>query len=522
MLGLDAEHLVMSDGVRVVRLHREAQTFTPEKTWEMPGELGWRVALAAAPSGDLYVTSDLRLGRLGDSEKWVEAEGGFDQHFHGVAVTPDGRLFVGRANGIFEERDPSTLAVLRDYRLGNYAVLHLCALDSAMLSVSDDGGATGLFDIRNEEFARLDCDGMKTSGLHRLSDGRLLVVGLSRRVSVFEGTTEVRAADLSGPLDDRYVQGSAVTNGKLLLACEEKGLYVLTLDDLPTEAPRPALPMPPARIRAQMEFGMQIALFSARLSNGEDISEQFTTLTATNDDETLHTVFAIAMQHGTTPPGLPDLLRSPHPRARFWAANYYGELPHLFVGRAAELVPAFADEDPAIAAAAVWSVGRIGGPVDITTVTAMLRHADAHVRFTTAVALLSLKDLVGVSALVAAVRDGAGELTGSALGHFWPRVTPALLAPVSAEQSAKLLEGMTVEEIAKVAAFELDDDITTNLRQRKLSIVAAAGRPTWNAFFAVVTQTRSPVIFENEQARITSHERAATWWTAEFARRFAV
>lgn len=521
MLGLDAHHLALSDGTRVVRLVRKAKSFELEESWEMPGELGWHDELAAAPSGELYVTSGLRLGRLSDEATWWEAQGGFEHHLYALAVASDGQtLFVGHADGTLEERDPSTLEVRRKHRLGNCAVLHLCALDDGTLAVADDAGVTALFDLRAEEFTPIDRGGMKTSGLHRLPDGRLLVVGLSRRVGIYEGTKEVRSADFSDVLGDRYVQRSAVVDGRLLLACEEKGLFEVTLDELPNEAPPLDLPMPAAAIRAQVTAMMQLELFGARLRRGEDVTEQLRALTATNDEETLRALFATALEQEKALPGLPELLRSPHPRVRYYAADFYGELPHLFAGRAAELVPALADDDPSVVAAAAWSVGRVGGPNDAATVTPLLRHADVWVRGTATTTLLALKSKDAIAALAAAIRDGAGELTSNAVVYFWPKVTPELLAPISPELSTELQAGMTVDAIAAAAAFDLAGDVAPELRQRELAISAPAGRPTWTALSAVVEQTRSPVILENGRAQLTSLERAATWWAAELERRF--
>jgi HEAT repeat protein len=521
MLGLDADHVALSDGVRVVRLARKAKSFKLDKTWTMPGELGWRAELAAAASGELYVTSDLRLGRLSAATTWWKAEGRTDQHVHALVVAADGAaLFVGRADGTVEDRDPTTLEVRRTLSVGKYAILRLCVLDAGTLAVADDGGVTALLDVKGGGLTPIDRGGMKTSGLHRLPDGRLVVVGLSRRVGIYDGTKEVRAADFSDVLGDRYVQGSAVVDGRLLLACEEKGLFEVTLDDLPKEAPPLDLPMPAMMMRAQVEAVMQMELFGSRLERGEDVSEQLRALTATNDEGTLRTVFMIAMKQGKALPGLPELLRSPHPRVRYYAADFYGELPHLFQGRAAELVAALGDDDPTVVAAAIWSVGRVGGPIDIAMVTSLLRHADVGVRVTATTALLTLKAKDGIAALAEAIRDGAGELTSNAFVHFWPRVTPELLAPISPELSAELKAGMTVEAVAGVAAFDLAEDTPPELRHRKLEIHAPAGRPLWTALADVIARTRSPVVLENGRAQITSLERAATWWETEIGRRF--
>ena len=246
MAAIDATTVAMTDGQWVTKLTlaEGARALKPEQRIRLPGEMGWNAGLAAARDL-IVVASDLRLGAWdGAAPRFVEAKGGFAENFRCPAILPDGEtILVGRGDGRIELRDLRTLELRRSFPAVREAVLGVCVLDEHTVAVAGDMADTVLLDLSTGAQVKLDVRSMKTSGLHRLPDGRLLVVGLSRAIAIFDGATRGAEGDLSRTIGDRYVQDSAlVDKDTLLVACEEKGLWKVSLGALPQAAPNPYAP----------------------------------------------------------------------------------------------------------------------------------------------------------------------------------------------------------------------------------------------------------------------------------------
>ena len=102
----------------------------------------------------------------------------------------------------------------------------------------------------------------------------------------------------------------------------------------------------------------------------------------------------------TAMPDATTYLASPTARVRYYAADHYGQMAHLFTGRGAELRPVLADPDPTVVAAATWALGRLGDAQAGPWIEPLLQHEAQGVRATAAASLLALR--TGTDALIAA------------------------------------------------------------------------------------------------------------------------
>lgn len=153
-----------------------------------------------------------------------------DVNFWGLAVSHDGtRIATGREDGRLEFRNAETLEVTKELKPSQSLYLAMAfSPDGSKLVFSNDSWQLFLMDIASGEITELDAAG-KVIGLHYLSDGRLVVVNLSRIVRIFDGDEQTDGWFLDKELGDRYIQGSAVLGDEsgIALACEQKGLAFL-------------------------------------------------------------------------------------------------------------------------------------------------------------------------------------------------------------------------------------------------------------------------------------------------------
>lgn len=519
MCGVDASTVVMTDGVWVTRLSLAAgaRALKPLQRVRLPGELGWNAGLAAAR--DLVVVaSDLRLGAWdGAAPRFVEAKGGFGENFRAPAILPDGEtIVVGRGDGRVELRDARTLELRKTFPAVREAVLATCVLDEHTVAVAGDMADTVLLDLHTGDVVSLPCHGMKTSGLHRLPDGKLLVVGLSRRVAIFDGATLVRDGDLSGTLGDRYVQESAVAAGTLLAACEEKGLWTIALDALPQDTPA-ALPAPAEAIRAHATRAAELALLEGQIGSKQDIAPAVAKLLA-KDDETLRRgVFLMLATTNTALPDAPTYLTHALPRVRYYAADHYGQMASLFTTRAPELRPALADADPTVVAAATWALGRLGDAQAGPWIEPLLRHDAQGVRATATASLLALR--TGEHALLAALRDGAGEISWSILATLHPKLTPALMLPAPPELLASLAAGARLLDVLGALSIAATPTFLA-AHPGPVTLALPPGTMAYQVLYALAIPARWPATFDGTTITLTtSTADAAAFWADALARR---
>lgn len=521
MRGLDASTAVMSDGVFVTRLAlSEGGALEPSKRWRLPGELGWRANLHSSADGALIaVASDSRLAVYGAHEKVIQSGRAFAEHFMCVAVLPDGRrLLTGRGDGRLELRDAQTLEVLKTFSVLTEAALALCVLDQRTVAVADDLARTGLLDLESGSFTELELGRMKTSGLHRLADGRLLVVGLSRRVTVFSGTTRVAEVDLSDALGDRYVASSAVEGDTLVLACEEQGLRRVRLSELPLHAAPLNLPRPAQELRQDVTTFVAFTRFMEAIAAKEDVAPLLAPLLERNDEAQLRGVFGALQRNGLVVPEATKYLCSPIERVRFYTADQYGAQAEKYAGRALELEPLLEDASAPVVAAALWSIGRLGGVELIPAVARALTHADMGVRETAATALVTLRG--GKDELVGAVRSGSGELTIAAICKLWPKLSPAMLQPLEAGLIDRLKTGLPLAELLEELAVGASPAFLAPLAAQTFAVEEPV-KWVFEVIWKLALPRRWAVTFREQRLELMTAAEAADWWDAELGRRFA-
>lgn len=518
--GLDAHSLVLSDGIGVAHAEfGDTRTMKRKREWTLPGELGWNVFIDATPDGSvIVVASDLRVARLGAEEKVILGTGDFKQHFRAVALLPGSRKFVvGRGDGHVEVRDTSTLEVSKRWPVGQDAVLALCALDEKTVAVATDDARTQLLNLETGELTGLPLARMKTAGLHRHADGRLVVVGLSRRITVFNGLTKVREADLSAELGDRYIQASALDGDTLLLACEERGLHSVRLSDFPESVEPVAFSRPPEELRADTQKALEFTLFNDALAAKKDFDDAARRVLQHNDEGLLQGVFFSLARANLPLASVNEHLRSPLPRVRYYAADHYGELPALFASRFEELKPVLADEDASVVAAAAWSLGRIGNVAAVEWVLPLLKHDSQAVRATAASTLLGFN--AGHAEIVQAIDDGSGDLTFTLLAKFFPQANTSLLLPVPADVADRVRVGISLEALLRALDVEKTADFSAN-DDEPLIANPRLGALCLELLHTVALPRRWACTFNDARLRLTGHAAAAEWWKGELARRF--
>jgi HEAT repeat protein len=211
-------------------------------------------------------------------------------------------------------------------------------------------------------------------------------------------------------------------------------------------------------------------------------------------------------------PHVATLLASPIARVRYYAADHYGQLPAAFARRGGELAPVLADGDPSVAAAAAWAVGRLGDRTAAPGLTPLLRHREQDVRATAVMALLTLG--TGTREIVAAMRDGAGELSVIALTVLHPTLTPALMMPISNELAARLASDMSVDALLREASVAATDELRAAYAAERCQIALKPGSPIAQAVIELAMSRRWGVTFEAEQLVLTTPAAAADWWAA--------
>ncbi|MEO8706998.1 MAG: HEAT repeat domain-containing protein, partial [Kofleriaceae bacterium] len=522
MCGLDPTAIAISDGVAMCRLSyaEGARALKVVQRWLLPGDMGWHAHIAASAGGEhIVVASDARLLVAGAHERCIVATDDgdgdrdatqtrkFTSYFRSPAVLPgDELLVVGRGDGRLEVRDLRSLEVRATHHVMREAVLATCALDERTIAIADDNGTTGLLDLQTGTFVELQLGHMKTAAMFRLGDGRLVVVGLSRRITVFEGTQRVREADLSSELGDRYVQDAALVDSTLVLACEQRGLLGLPIDELPVKAAPLELPAPARVIRAQVTGDLELIALSQVISDGtaEVDGPPLVAKLLAHDDETVRrNTFHMFAMRGIAMPRLTEHLTSANPRVRYYAADLYGEIPAVFVGRAAELRSVLADPVDSVVAAAAWSLGRLGDRAAAPWLVELLGHTSSFVRTTAAPALVALGE--GVDEIVAAIRAGAGELTFSLMLARWPTLSPALQAPVTEELVAQLAVGLPVATILELAGATATEAFLAAHGAEVEQVTILPRRPVGQVINNLGSARRWAATFEANQLQLTSH-----------------
>lgn len=517
--GIDASTLAMSDGAWVTRLELSEKALKPVKRWRLPGELGWRAQLASSEDGSVIaVASDGRLAVYGAHEQVLQAGSGFAENFMCVALLPGGRrLVTGRGDGRVELRDAHTLELVKALTVLEAAAMHLCVMDERTVAVADDDANTGLLDLETGVFSELSLGRMKTSGLHRLADGRLVVVGLSRRVTVFSGTTRLAEADFSEALGDRYVAGSAVEGDTLVLACEQRGLHKVRLSQLPAGPAPLDLPRPAQAIRADATFLVAFTRLTEAIAAKQDVSSLVGPLLETTDENQLRAVFSMLQREGVVLPDAAKYLRSPIERVRYYTADQYGALRQQYAGRALELEPLMTDESPQVVAAALWAMEQLGDSRSVPSLCRALTHADPRVRNTAALGLLTLR--AGKDELVAAIRAGAGELTLATAGKLWPRLSPALLELVDPTLLRRLAAGLPLGALLTEIGVDASPAFLEPLAAKTFAITTPLTR-IYEVVWKLVEAHRWAVRFADDRLGLLTTAEAADWWDAELTRRF--
>lgn len=537
MLGLDATRIALCDGASagVYSFAPESATLALQQRLELPGELGWYASLAATASGDtIVVASDRRLGVFGAATKCIDdGSSGTEKTFWSPVVLPgEKRIAVGRGDGRVEIRDLKTLRLRATHRPVQEPILAACVVDEHQIAIASDDGRTGLLDIKSGAFRPLDLESMKTSGLHRLAEGRFCVVSLSRRIRIFEDARCTHALDLSEALGDRYIQKSALgPDGTLLLACEQRGLYEVKLDELPAGAAASGdlvvtleVPGPPSsgvqEFFVNPKAGILMAVLKGALADGrmDSVTNVIDQLVQFEDDVSLQSSFIMFVQQKAPMAHLAEYLKSPLARVRYYAADYYGQLPELHAQRATELERVLHDTDPEVVGAAVWSLGRIGDRAAIPWIAPLLRHAAEYVRATAVPALVALRG--GAEELTAAIREGQGDITLGLLLALWPQLTPQLSTFLPEETMAGLKAGLPTEELVKAIGVSASDAFLALHAGERHTLEkprASGGQVVYELGMA----NRWPATFENSTVTLASPDEAATWWQAELQRRFS-
>jgi len=230
MIGLPDNQILAANIMQAALLEFDGNRFKATKKWGLRSKtvFGGQLKVAADASGEVMVAAArdyiLRLKTKGKSPyKHVS-----DAAIWGLAVSRDGKTVAnGREDGRLEIRDAETLEVIAGSKPCTCPFLAMAfSNDGGTLAFSDDAWQLFLMDMASGEVTQLDAAVGKVIGLSYLSDGRLVVVNLSRMVRLFDGGTCVATWDLSGDLGDRYIQGAAVLGDEsgIVLACEQKGL----------------------------------------------------------------------------------------------------------------------------------------------------------------------------------------------------------------------------------------------------------------------------------------------------------
>jgi hypothetical protein len=230
-------------------------------------------------------------------------------------------------------------------------------------------------------------------------------------------------------------------------------------------------------------------------------------------------VFGTFKQLGKPLPGIERHLASPIARVRYYAADHFGQVVAAFKGRAAELQPVLADPDATVVAAAVWALRQLRDPAAVPWITPLLRHPALSVRATTVGALCMLAG--ALPDLVAAIREGAGELTLSTITVIAPVLNPALYGDISDALVAQLAQGVTLAELMKTAPITAAADFVTAHGDAICQAKVPPGSRTFDALYWALAPHRWAAIWEASQLTLTTHEAAAAWWEAKLEPRFA-
>lgn len=230
--GVDKNHLLCANIFEAVLLNYDGTSFKIVKKWGLRSKkvFGNQLKIAADKSGNvrICIAADyiLRL-ELEEKSPYKHITG---KDLWGLAVSQDGtRIATGREDGRLEFRDAKTLEITKGFTPSNSPLLAIAfSPDGTQLAFSDDSWQLFLMDIASGEITSLPTVG-KVIGLHYLSDGRLVVVNLSRVVRIFDGQTSVKEWNMTEELGDRYIQESAIPSDEsgIVLACEQKGVAFL-------------------------------------------------------------------------------------------------------------------------------------------------------------------------------------------------------------------------------------------------------------------------------------------------------
>lgn len=230
--GVDKNHLLCANIFEAVLLNYTGSTFKIIKKWGLRSKkvFGNQLKIAADKSGNV------RICIAGDYIHRLEIEGispckhVADKDLWGMAVSHDGtKIVTGREDGRLEFRNAETLEITAKCTPCKSPLLAIAiSPDDSQLVFSDDSWQLFLMDIASGEITSLPTMG-KVIGLHYLSDGRFVVVNLSRIIRIFSGDDIVKEWNMERELGDRYIQCSAVLGEEsgIVLACEQKGVAFL-------------------------------------------------------------------------------------------------------------------------------------------------------------------------------------------------------------------------------------------------------------------------------------------------------
>lgn len=355
---LDAKTLVMTEGRTVIEVkYPELEISRRHELPPVPD--AWRHAFAGAR--DVFaLASGSRLSVFGSAEKSEVVAARLDSpdSFTAVEVLPQSRrLVVGRGDGRIEVRDSQTLEVKAVFRPLMKDATCLCALNEELVAVSDGDRTTTLLSLSSGSLERLDYQDV-VIGLHRLSDERLVVV-CPRRILVYAGKQREREADLASQLPGiESFRRSALSGESLLLASETRGVFKISVADLPpVAAPDPSIARA-ADLLAQLEKA---------LTAKAGIREALSALVQLDDKKAHVEGFEALYRHRVALDSaeLRLHLRSTLPSVRRQALRHMTQFAERFSGMAEEVKPLLGDADDDIQYRAISVLGRLKDPVAV-------------------------------------------------------------------------------------------------------------------------------------------------------------
>lgn len=502
----------------------------------------------ARVEGGAFLACGSRLSRVTMDKATVTAGDRYAEHFTAVAVGPDVTVAVGRGDGAVELRDPVTLEVKDRFEgLGREAPLAIHFVTPTLLALATDDRRMSFLDLATREetpatrlteiWVRPDGSasyrgGGKVIQFVPLDGGRYAAIGLSRHVSVFEGTREVAAGGFDLELGEASIHGAArvkTSEGEVLvLACGDAGLHALSvasLEPISLEAKSPHRllailqravnedsPELRAKIRAlasHPDGGIRSVVMQLRVRWGDELGETFTEELTSDDPNRRMSAFRAAGAAGVyLGASLEAALKSSEEWMRFYAADHFLYTSAGKQERAALLEPLLKDPSARVIAAAAASLGVLGNPIAVDWLIPLLRHSGLNVAFTATQSLLKLGDARGVEAILEAIAGGAGALTitlamnRADLPPTFSRPFPGLVGASTHEELRSILvdAGLATFEVGPSDARPFPRDLSRT--------------PLWDVLLTLMEPVGGALTVGDGTLKIVNPEAAAAHWRA--------